>query len=216
MSFAQNLQFFMDWEGLTNYQLAKILECHQSSVKNWLDGAKPQKLMLKSIADHFGITVDCLLNADQSYPLFRLMQVLNTRGISIKKLCNAIPLTVEEVYLLFTKNPIQDARDCLQDIAKELNVAEAYLMGKTANQDDQGIYFNISEKAWKLANGDPYKAYEIQEAYDFEHDYDQEESKKLVTPEGDELSKEEFDIIMQYRAASDEMKAIMRKIAGIE
>lgn len=43
-----------------------------------------------------------------------------------------------------------------------------------------------------------------------------EQNKKPATQKGDELSEEEIDIIMQYRAASDEMKAVMRKIAGIE
>ena len=65
MSFAQTLQRLMDRDGLTNYQLAKALECHQTSVKNWLGGSKPQKLMLKKIADYFGVTTDYLLTGEQ-------------------------------------------------------------------------------------------------------------------------------------------------------
>jgi len=65
MSFAQTLQQLMDRDGLTNYQLAKALECHQTSVKNWLGGSKPQKLMLKKIADYFGVTTDYLLTGEQ-------------------------------------------------------------------------------------------------------------------------------------------------------
>ena len=51
MKFAQILKQLMDKNNLTNYQLAKELDCHQTSVKNWLDGANPQKLMLKKISD---------------------------------------------------------------------------------------------------------------------------------------------------------------------
>ncbi len=65
MEFAQTLKRLMDREGLSNYQLAKELDCHQTSVKNWLCGSKPQKLMLKNIADYFGVSVDYLLGNDQ-------------------------------------------------------------------------------------------------------------------------------------------------------
>lgn len=65
MPFAQVLQTLMDKNGLTNYQLSKALDCHQTSVKNWLDGAKPQKLMLKKIAEYFGVSMDYLLTGKQ-------------------------------------------------------------------------------------------------------------------------------------------------------
>lgn len=58
MSFATNLKYIKDAIGFTNYQLAKKLECSQSSVKNWLDGGNvPHKKTRQKIADHFGITL---------------------------------------------------------------------------------------------------------------------------------------------------------------
>lgn len=58
MSFATNLKYIKDTIGFTNYQLAKKLECSQSSVKNWLDGGNvPHKKTRQKIADHFGITL---------------------------------------------------------------------------------------------------------------------------------------------------------------
>lgn len=58
MSFATNLKYIKDTIGFTNYQLAKKLECSQSSVKNWLDGGNvPHKKTRQKIAEHFGITL---------------------------------------------------------------------------------------------------------------------------------------------------------------
>lgn len=58
MSFATNLKYIKDTIGFTNYQLAKKLECSQSSVKNWLDGGNvPHKKTRQKIANHFGITL---------------------------------------------------------------------------------------------------------------------------------------------------------------
>lgn len=65
MNFAQILKQLMDKNNLTNYQLAKELDCHQTSVKNWLDGATPQKLMLKKISDYFGVSIEYLLTGEQ-------------------------------------------------------------------------------------------------------------------------------------------------------
>lgn len=65
MNFAQIPKQLMDKNNLTNYQLAKELDCHQTSVKNWLDGATPQKLMLKKISDYFGVSIEYLLTGEQ-------------------------------------------------------------------------------------------------------------------------------------------------------
>ena len=47
--------------GLSNYRLAKIFECSQASLINWLDnGVIPHKKTRQKIADHFGITLEAL------------------------------------------------------------------------------------------------------------------------------------------------------------
>ncbi len=68
MAFAQNLKHLMDIEGLSNYKLAKMLGCHQTTVQNWLDGSVPQKRTQNSIANVFGITVSELMGDDLPFP----------------------------------------------------------------------------------------------------------------------------------------------------
>lgn len=75
---------------------------------------------------------------------------------------------------------------------------------------------------WKQGRVKSYPKYaaKIADYYDVSLDWlsgnTDDKSKKPATQKGDELSEAEVEIIMQYRAASDEMKAVMRKIAGIE
>ena len=58
MSFAQNLKYITETETLTNYRLAKLFGCSQSSLINWLDnGVVPHPKTRQKIADHFGITL---------------------------------------------------------------------------------------------------------------------------------------------------------------
>lgn len=58
MSFAQNLKYIKKKENLTNYRLAKLFGCSQSSLINWLDnGVVPHPKTRQKIADHFGITL---------------------------------------------------------------------------------------------------------------------------------------------------------------
>lgn len=58
MSFAQNLKYIKEKENLTNYRLAKLFGCSQSSLINCLDnGVVPHPKTRQKIADHFGITL---------------------------------------------------------------------------------------------------------------------------------------------------------------
>lgn len=59
MPFAENLKYLMAFYNLSNYQMAKELGCHQSSVANWLDGTTvPYKKTKRLIAERFGLTVE--------------------------------------------------------------------------------------------------------------------------------------------------------------
>ena len=61
MGFAQNLKYIKSQLGLSNYRLAKLFGCSQSSLLNWLDnGVIPHKKTRQKIADHFGITLAAL------------------------------------------------------------------------------------------------------------------------------------------------------------
>lgn len=65
MNFAQTLSNLMAKKGLTNYQLAKDLDVHQTTVANWLEGKPPRRKTAMQLADYFNVTVDYLLGADQ-------------------------------------------------------------------------------------------------------------------------------------------------------
>lgn len=65
MGFAENILRLQEEHGETNYALAKALGVSQSSIANWKKGTIPHKLCLDALANHFGVTVDDLLNPDQ-------------------------------------------------------------------------------------------------------------------------------------------------------
>ena len=59
MEFRQVLADLMEERGWTNYRLAKLLDCSQSTVSNWINGeTMPQKKTLMRIADVFHVTVE--------------------------------------------------------------------------------------------------------------------------------------------------------------
>ena len=59
MGFAQNLDYLMQAKGMTKYQIAKAIGCHQTSVTNWLEnGTVPQKRTLGAISELFGMSIE--------------------------------------------------------------------------------------------------------------------------------------------------------------
>lgn len=58
MAFTENFIYLKKLKDLSNYQIAKDLDCSQSSVKNWVDGEViPRKRARDKIARYFGITL---------------------------------------------------------------------------------------------------------------------------------------------------------------
>ena len=66
MNFAQQLSKLMDSRALTNYQLAKDLDIHPTTVANWLAGKTPRKKTLAILSDYFGVSVDYLLGNEEA------------------------------------------------------------------------------------------------------------------------------------------------------
>lgn len=61
MNFHQRLVSLMDEYGYTNYRVAKLLDCHQSAVANWVSGKNiPQKHTIAKLANIFGVSVEYL------------------------------------------------------------------------------------------------------------------------------------------------------------
>ena len=51
MTFAQNFKTYKELQGISNYKLAKLLNCSQSTVANWLNGnSEPSPSQIASIA----------------------------------------------------------------------------------------------------------------------------------------------------------------------
>lgn len=65
MAFAQTLKRLMENRSLTNYQLAKDLDIHPTTVANWLEGREPRKKTLAALADYFCVSIDYLLKGEQ-------------------------------------------------------------------------------------------------------------------------------------------------------
>lgn len=66
MSFSENLCKLQSGRGESNYKLAKAIGASQSSIQNWKDGKTvPHRLYVKSLAEHYGVTVDELLGKDE-------------------------------------------------------------------------------------------------------------------------------------------------------
>lgn len=63
MSLAKNLIQLQKQHGETNYRLAKAIGVSQTSIKNWRDGVRlPHPKHVRLIADHYGVSVDDLVN----------------------------------------------------------------------------------------------------------------------------------------------------------
>lgn len=76
MNFSQILKKLMEQRALTNYQLAKDLDIHPTTVANWLNGKVPRKKTLSILAAYFDVSVDYLLGNEQekkpcSFPLLQ-------------------------------------------------------------------------------------------------------------------------------------------------
>lgn len=81
MPIAQNLKYLLARFGVSNYRLAKLIGCSQTSVANWLSGeTEPYKKTQEVIADLFGITVEELQG--DSLPPIRLGSAVERRKAS--------------------------------------------------------------------------------------------------------------------------------------
>lgn len=61
MNFAKRLAELMSESGFTNYRLAKLLECSQSTVANWIkDTTEPSPATKRRIANVFKVSVEYL------------------------------------------------------------------------------------------------------------------------------------------------------------
>lgn len=61
MEFSQILTELMEKKGWTQYRLARMMDCSQSTVAHWLAGdTKPSKIRMKQLGEVFGVSEDYL------------------------------------------------------------------------------------------------------------------------------------------------------------
>lgn len=51
----------------SNYRLAKLIGVHQSTIKNWKNGTKPQPEHMKLLSEHYGVTEEYLMGGVKQY-----------------------------------------------------------------------------------------------------------------------------------------------------
>ena len=83
MSFAQRLSELMASRTLTNYQLAKDLDIHPTTVANWLAGKVPRKKTLALLAEYFGVSTDYLLGNEQKEKPATDGQAINEEALKL-------------------------------------------------------------------------------------------------------------------------------------
>lgn len=61
MTFSERLSALMRENGYTNYRLAKLLNCSQATIANWIGGNNlPVRQKMSQLADLFGVSVEYL------------------------------------------------------------------------------------------------------------------------------------------------------------
>ena len=83
MSFAQRLSELMASRTLTNYQLAKDLDIHPTTVANWLAGKAPRKKTLALLAEYFGVSTDYLLGNEKKEKPATDGQAINEEALKL-------------------------------------------------------------------------------------------------------------------------------------
>lgn len=127
MDFAQILSNLMEERSLTNYQLAKDLDIHPTTVANWLSGKEPRKKTLSMLSEYFNVTVDYLLTGEQQKK--PILNEKDERDIG-KQIGNILDLLNDGNGLTFEGNPLSsEALDSIKS-AMELGMRTAKLEAK--------------------------------------------------------------------------------------
>ena len=58
MNFSEILARLQAERQESNYRLAKLLGVHQSTIKNWKNGTKPQLKHMELLSEHYGISLE--------------------------------------------------------------------------------------------------------------------------------------------------------------
>ena len=106
MNFAQRLRELMESQALTNYQLAKDLDVHPTTITNWLDGKEPRKKTLASLAAYFNVSTNYLLGNEEN----KKSPAPEAQGNDVKPLIDMVKKHRRAgVTLMYNGTPIDEA-----------------------------------------------------------------------------------------------------------
>lgn len=140
MSFYERLTELREKQGLTQKELADLLNLNKNSFTHWKRGTLPQRDTRKSLANFFGVSVDYLMGesdnptvegeSSDDNTVDRIREEAQKQGKTVTYLCSLIGRP--KYYFNDLKKTRADlAREDLKIIAGDLKVSPEYLEGKT-------------------------------------------------------------------------------------
>lgn len=153
--------------GVSPSAVTKAIGLTTANATYWKQGSVPKSETLWKLANYFGVSVDYLLGAgSQINPIFpsrRIFSIMNEKKISLEEMSQITEFPIETIRSFALGGKVENGRNCLEQIAKVLNVEPAFLMGWTNHPDDEANYWSIGENVWKDHNYDPDEAYGAQQ-----------------------------------------------------
>ena len=152
--------------------VAKEIGLSNSSTTTWKQGSTPKGDTLRKLANYFGVSVDYLLNGGSKInpisPSRRIFSVMNEKKIPLEKMSQLTGISVETIRSFALGEKVENGRDCLNELAKRLDVEPAFLMGWTNYPTDDAGYWEIDGEVWKSCNNDPDSVHGAQQVLELE------------------------------------------------
>lgn len=137
MDFAQRLRELMEDKGITAYRLAKKLNVHQTTVKNWLEGnSRPRAGYMEELADYFEVSIDYLMGYSDDTQYMKQLHFdigapkakVQLSSLNTEKVSNEDHASLLEIMLKYAPN---DVLSCLSHLCRneriEQDLTERYI-----------------------------------------------------------------------------------------
>lgn len=182
--FAERLKLLRKERKITQIKFAQDFNISKGTIGMWETGKRePDFEMVIRIADYFGVSSDYLLGRDDFLSKKNnIITVLNQRQMTFEELSEITEIPIKRIKEFATLKKTAGMKDCLDAISEKLSVNPAYLIGM-GPYPDEGAYGELypTDKEWADSEYDPYKAYDLHQAMEFEKE---EMQKKEPAPEG--------------------------------
>lgn len=139
--------------------VAETVGLNRSSVTFWKRGSTPKGETLRKLANYFAVSVDYLLGTGPRIsPIFssrRIFSAMNVKEISLEQMSQLTAIPIETIRSFALGDKVENGRNCLEEIARVLDIEPAFLMGWANHPEDDAGYWSISEDIWETCNNDP-------------------------------------------------------------